>query len=179
MTCFTPRSCLTILGTILFGIPGSASSSHTVSRWSLWIAGVHAHHSQVFCLLQAFQKKDHFQEILNHLWSICAALLFALHPWHHPPKTSKSSKKFLQRIFKLNTKFGAYLLLSHFECDGHTVHMLTLWHLLTSLTSTVKLSLFTHAHSSPLSLAARVYWCCTNHSYINNGLTFSRQTLYL
>ena len=63
--------------------------------------------------------------------------------------------------FKLNTKFDADLLFysrSHFECDGHTVHMLTQWHLLPLLTSTVKSSLFTHAHSSPVSLAA---------SYIN------------
>ena len=39
---------------------------------------------------------------------------------------------------------------------GHTVHMLTQQHLLPSLTSTVK-SLFTRAHSSPLSLAARLH----------------------
>ena len=43
---------------------------------------------------------------------------------------------------------------NHFECDGHTVHMLTQWCLPPPLTSTVKVSLFTHAHSSPLSLAA-------------------------
>ena len=49
----------------------------------------------------------------------------------------------------------------------------------TPLTSTVKLSLFTHAHSSPLSLAARLHQCHTNHSsYINYGWTFSGQTLY-
>ena len=46
--------------------------------------------------------------------------------------------------------------------------------------SLVQSSLFTHAHSSPLSLAARLHWCCTNHShYINNRWTFSRQTLYV
>ena len=34
-------------------------------------------------------------------------------------------------------------------------------------------------HSSPRSLAARLHWCCANHShYINNGWTFSRQTSY-
>ena len=57
-------------------------------------------------------------------------------------------------MFKLNAKFGAVSLLyalSHFECDGHTVLMLTQWCLPPPLTSTVKLSLFTHAHSSPLS----------------------------
>ena len=87
-------------------------------------------------------------------------------------------------MFKLDTKFDAdplLYLLSHFECDGHTVHMLTQWHLPPPLTSsTAKSSLFMHAHSSPLSLAARLHWCRANCScYINNGWTFSGQTLYM
>ena len=86
-------------------------------------------------------------------------------------------------MFKLNAKFDADLLLyllSHFESEGHTVHMLTQQCLLPPLTSTVKLALFTHAHSSPLSLAARLHWCRTNRfHYINNGWTFSGQTLYM
>ena len=69
------------------------------------------------------------------------------------------------------------LSLRHFECNGHTVHMLTQWHLPPPLTSTVKSSLFTPVHSSPLPLAARLHQCHTNHShYINNGWTFLRQT---
>ena len=66
---------------------------------------------------------------------------------------------------KLNAKFGADSLLyspSHFECDSHRVHMLTQWHLWSPLTSTVKLLLFTHVHSSPLSFAARVHKCHGN-----------------
>ena len=86
-------------------------------------------------------------------------------------------------MFKLNAKFDADSLLyspSHFECHGHTVHMLTHWHLLSSLTSTVKSSLFTHVHSSPLSSAARLHGCHINHShYINNGWTFSVHILYI
>ena len=70
--------------------------------------------------------------------------------------------------------------LSHFEWDGHTVHMLAQQHLPAPLTSTVKLSLFTHAHSSPLSLAARLHQCCVNRThYINNGWTFSGETRYI
>ena len=83
---------------------------------------------------------------------------------------------FHRGMFKLNTKFDADSLLyslSHFECNSYTVHMLTQWCLLPSLTSAVKSSLFTHAHSSPLSLAARLRWCFVNCSYhINNGWTF-------
>ena len=77
-------------------------------------------------------------------------------------------------MFKFNTKFDADSLLyslSHFECHGHTVHMLTQWHLLPPLTSIVELS---HVLSSPLSLAARLHQCHTNRShYINNGWIFS------
>ncbi|KAF6131076.1 hypothetical protein HJG60_007977 [Phyllostomus discolor] len=63
-------------------------------------------------------------------------------------------------MFKLNEKFDADLLLyllSHFECKGHTVHMLTQQCLPPPLTSTVMLSLFTHTHSSPPSWAARLH----------------------
>ena len=60
-------------------------------------------------------------------------------------------------MFKLNAKFDAdslFYSLSHFECDGHTVHLLTQRRLPPPLASTVKSSLFTHVHSNPLSLAA-------------------------
>ena len=71
-------------------------------------------------------------------------------------------------------------LLRHFECDGHTGHTLTQLHPLPPLTSTVKSSLFMHVDSSPLSLAARLHGCLTNHScYINNDWTFSGQTSYI
>ena len=68
-------------------------------------------------------------------------------------------------MFKLTVKFDAGLLpylLSHFECDDHTVHMLTQWHVPPPLTSTVMLSLFTHVHSSLLFLAARLHPCWAN-----------------
>ena len=63
------------------------------------------------------------------------------------------ANSFHGEIFKLNAKFDTdslFYLLSHFECDGHTVHMLTQRHLPPPMTSTVKSSLFTHVHSSPL-----------------------------
>ena len=68
-------------------------------------------------------------------------------------------------------------LLSHFECNNHTVHMLTQQHLPPPLTSTVKSSLFMHTYFRPLSLAARLHWCHANYSsYINNGWNFSGPT---
>ena len=89
-------------------------------------------------------------------------------------------KCFCGGMFKLNAKFGADQLLyslSLIECDGHTAHTLTQWCLPLPLTSTVKPSLVTHSHSSPLSLAAGLQWCHVN-CYVNNGWTFSGQTLY-
>ena len=49
---------------------------------------------------------------------------------------------------KLNDADSSLYLLSHFECDSHTVHVLTQQHLPPPLMS----SLLTQAHSSPLSL---------------------------
>ena len=86
-------------------------------------------------------------------------------------------------MFKFNTKLDADSLLyslSYFECDGHTAHTLTQQRLPPPLTSTVRSSLFTHAHSSPLSLAARSHRCRTKRSrYISNGWTFPGQTSYV
>ena len=86
-------------------------------------------------------------------------------------------------MFKFSAKFDANQLLyslSHFEYTDHIVHVFTQWRLPPPLTSTVKLSLFMHVHSSPFSLAAKLHQSRANHSpYINNGWTFSRQTSYI
>ena len=55
--------------------------------------------------------------------------------------------------------------------------MFNQWHLPPNLTSMVKSSLFMHAHSSPLSLAARSHRCRPNCShYVNNDCAFPGQT---
>ena len=109
-------------------------------------------------------------------WSCPSPVVHSCCLLNHP-------NSFRAGMFKLNTKSGTDLLLyslSHFECNDHTVHMLTQWCLPPPLTSTVKWSLFTHVHSSPLSLADRLHWCCTNHfHFINYGCNFSKQTLYV
>ena len=81
-------------------------------------------------------------------------------------------------MFKLNAKFDAdwlLYLLSHFECDGHTVHMLTQQHLPPSQTSIVKSSLFTHAHSSPLFVATSLHGCWAQTVLVI--LTMAEQTM--
>ena len=178
---FHSKPCVKILDTVSFGIPRSASSSCTVSCRSLLIA---AHTCSTFSgvLLVAGLPECGSLSIdswpsLKHLCHtfICSVLISS------PPKAFWIIKIDCGRMFKLNAKFDAdssLYFLSHFECNGHTVHVLTQWCLLSPLTSTVKLSLFTHVHSSPLCLAAMLYRCHTNHScYINNGWTFSGQTI--
>ena len=101
----------------------------------------------ILCLLRAFQSVDHFQQILNHLWSIRATLLFVLHSLHFPESHLNHQSSFWGGMFQLNEKFDADSLLyslSHFECNSHTVHMLTQQRLPTPWTSTVKFSLFMH-----------------------------------
>ena len=125
--------------------------------------------------------------IFKRFWTIFEAFVphFHLGYTHYIVLESllNHPNSFCGGMFKLNAKYDedSFLYsLSHFECDGHTAHMLTQWHLPLPLTSTVKLSLFTHVHPSPLPLAARLHWCLANHShYINNALTFSEQTSYI
>ena len=116
---------------------------------------------------------SHLGDLMFHqkLCTRCDAWEGALLWWscHSPVAHSFSllnhPNSFHGGMFKLNAKCDADSLLyslSHFECDGHSVHMLTQWHLPPPLTSTVKSSLFTHVHSSPLSLAARSYGCHAN-----------------
>ena len=120
----------------------------------------------------------------------CDAWVSVLSWWSYQSPVSHSCgllshpNSFWTGMFKLHAKFDAHSLLSllsHFECDGHTVHMLIQQHLSPPLSITLKSSLFMHAHSRcPLSLAARLYWCHTNHfCYINNGCSFSGLTSYI
>ena len=109
---------------------------------------------------------------------------FYLHCTHCITSESLLShlNSFRRGMPKLNAKCDAdslLYLLSHFECNSHTVHMLTRRFLPSPPTSTAKSSLFMHAHSSPCSLAARLHQCHPNHSYYtDNGWTFSGQISY-
>ena len=116
---------------------------------------------------KSLQRHDAWAGMLSW-WSCQSAVANSYGTLNHP-------NSFCRGMFKLNAKFDADLLLhllSHFECDSHTVHMLTQRHLPPPL-SIVKSSLFTHAHSSPLSLAATLHRCGINCSdYIYNGWIF-------
>ena len=104
------------------------------------------------------------------LWWSCQS------PVAHSCSLLNHPNSFHRGIFKINAKFDAKSLLyslSHFECDNRLVHMLTQCCLPPPLT--VKLPLFTHVHSSPLSSIARLHPCCANCFYINNGCNFPRQ----
>ena len=99
---------------------------------------------------------------------------FYLHCTHYivPKRLLNHPNSFCGGMFKLHTKYDAdslLYLLTHFECDGHTVHVFAQQPLPHPLTSTVKSSLFTPVHSSPLFVAARLHQCHSNLShYISN-----------
>ena len=107
-------------------------------------------------------------EAANHQLSRAAAF------WIIPVVSVEEYSSLTQNLMQIRCSTRSVIL-----NNSHTVHMLTQQCLPPPLTSTVKPSLFTQAHSSPLSLAARSHWCCANHScYINSSWTSSRQTLY-
>ena len=122
------------------------------------------------------------QKPLHKTWCIsgCIAVMKLPITSFHSCTLPNHPNSFCRWMFKFNGKFDAdplLYLLSHFEWESHTVHMLTQRCLLHPLTSTVKLSLFIHEHSSPFSLAARLYQCRANHSrYISDGWTSPGQT---
>ena len=160
MTCFMPRSCIKILDTVVFRIPRSAFISRTVSHQPLFIA---SHTCSTF-LVSAYCRPSRIWITFNRFLTLfevyvpqfylCCTHCIIIESLLNCPNS------FHRGMFKLNTKFDADCLLyslSHFECDSHTIHIIIQWYLLLPLTSTVKLSLFTHMHSSPLSLAARLH----------------------
>ena len=169
MTFFILRACIKISDTIVFEIPASASSSRSVSCWSLLIATLtYATFSGVVLVASlpgCGSLSTDSQPCLKHLCHIfiCSALI----------ALSTTSFWIIRIISKvecssLKQNFDADSLLyslSHFECNSHTVHMLIQQHLPPSLNTKVQSSLFMHAHSSPLSLAARLHWCQANHSH--------------
>ena len=105
-----------------------------------WLQPVHVQHSQVFCLLLAFQNMDHFQQILDHLWSIRATLLFALHSLHHPKKTFESSKVSAEECLRLTQN------LMQIPCSTQSFWM---WR-----------PHSTHAHSVAPATPLTVQWSC-------------------
>ena len=171
---FHAKILLQNLGHSSSGTPRSAPSSHAVSHQPLLTATIHTQHARCLPVAGLAERGSlswfsAVSEAFAHLYLCCTHCITPKSRLHH-------LNSFRGGMFKLNTKLDIDSLLyspSHFECDGHTVHTLTQQHLPPPLTSAVKLSLFTHVHSSPLSLAARLHGCCANHShYINNGWTF-------
>ena len=128
-THFMPRSCVKFSDMVGFGIPRSASNSHTVSCLSFLIAACTCSTFSGVLLVGGLPERGSLSTdswpSFKHLChaSICAALI------------ASSLKAFwttwivsAEECSKLNAKFDAdslFYSLSHFECDGHTVHMLT------------------------------------------------------
>ena len=175
-TCFMPRSCIKMSDIVGFGIPSSGFSYCTVSCGPYWLLPIYIQHSLVFCLVQAFQNMGHFQQILNHLWSICLCCIHCIVPesLNHPVSTEEYLS-LMQNLTQICCSTHSVIL----NRWPHSTHANSMkWRLPLLLTSIVKVSLFTHAHSSWLSLVVRLHQCDVNDShYFNNGWAFSIQTL--
>ena len=123
MTYFLARSWVKFLDTVDFGIPRSASSSHTVSRYLCWLQ------FYTFNILRcsACCRPSRMWITFNRSSTIFELFVphFYLY-WTHciiPESLLNHLKSFRGGIFKLNAKFDAdssQYLLSHFECDGHS-----------------------------------------------------------
>ena len=182
MTCFMTQSYVKISDTVTFGIPTSASSSCTLSHQSVDCS----QYTSTILRCCAYGRSSRtwitFKRFSTTLEVFVPSFYLCCTHYIIPQNFLNQPNSFHRVMFKPNAKSdidSLLYLLCHFECDSHTVHMLTQQHLLPPLTSTMTLSLLIHWHSSPLSLAARLHPCPTNCShYINNSWTFSRQTLY-
>ena len=123
------------------------------------------------------------QKTLHKTWCMSRHIVMMKLPIAHSCSFLNHLNSFLGGIFKLNTKFDADLLLysvilnataTQYTCSLNGIycpHWLVLWsrhcsHMCIPVPS--------------LWLAARLHQWSANHSlYINNGWTFSRQTLYV
>ena len=152
MTHFMQRSLVKILDTVVFKSPDQllvltlsvtifvdcSPYTFNILRCSAWCRP-----SRTWITFNRFSTI--FEAFVLHFYLCCTHCIIPKSLLNHP-------NSFREVMFKLNAKFDAnslLYLLSHFECHGHTVHMLTQWGLLPPLTSTVKSLLFMHMHSSP------------------------------
>ena len=110
------------------------------------------------------------EEVANHQLPIAAAF------WIIPIVSREECSSLMQNMMQIDCSTHSVILsvmTTQYTCSLNGIYPPP------PRTSIVRSSLFTHVHSSPLSLAARSHGCHANcSSYINNGWTFSRQTLY-
>ena len=108
---FHARSCIKILDTVVFGIPRSASSSHTVSRQSLLIAAPTCSTFSDVLLVAGLPEcgllSTDFQPSLKcfcHFYLHCTHCIVPESLLNHP-------NSFCRGMFKLNAKFNVDSLL--------------------------------------------------------------------
>ena len=173
-----PRSCIKILGMVVWGIPRSASSSSTVNCQSLLIA---AQACSTFLgvlfvagLPECGSLSTYSQPSSKHFYFHRTRSIIPKSLLNHP-------NSFHRRMFKLNANLDADSLLYTFILHAastqyrgshngvYSPHWL--------VQCSVKSSLFMDVHSSPLSLTDRLLQCHTKHSHYNKWLDFSRTDL--
>ena len=153
------------LGHSSFWNPNSVSSPHTVSRQSLLIAArTHSTSSGVLLVAGPFNSfSTIFEVYVPHFYLHCTILqLIALSLkafWITWIVSAGECSSLTKNMMQIGCSTHC-----HFECNSPTVDKLTQQCLLPPLTSRMKLPLFMHAHSSPLSFAPMLHWCHTSCS---------------
>ena len=112
------------------------------------------------------------QKTLHNTWYVSGHVVVMKLPVAHSCSLLNHPNSFHGGAFKLNAKFDAdslfYSVIFNATATQYTRSLNGVYR--PPVTSAVKSSLFTHAPSSPLSLAARLRWCGSNHSlHIYNG----------
>ena len=175
LSCFIFLNLINSLKSLPFQGDFSFGKSHKSQGAKLGLYG-----GQVTWVIWCFTKKhcmgcDAWAGVL--LWWSCQSLAA------HSCTLVNHLNSFCRGVFKLHANFMQIFCSTCsviFQWDGHTVHMLMPWCLPPPLTSTMRSSLFTYVHFSPLSLAAMLHQCHTNRChYINNSWTFYRQSFYI
>ena len=175
-----PRSHVKIPDTAVLGIPRPASSSGTVSHWSLLIA---AHTCSTFSGVLLVAGLPDRGSLSTDSWP---SLKHLCHSYLHCTLAISSKAFWIIWIVSMEECSSLMQNLIQIHCSTHSVILNVMATQYTCplngvyhpLTSTVKSPLFRHVHSSPLSLASRLHWCWANCSlYINNGWAFSGQAL--
>ena len=178
MTSVIPWSCVEISNTVVSGIPRSAFSSYTVSCQSFWLqpylfniltSSACGRPPRMWITFNRFLTI--FEVFVQQFYLYCTHCIFPEAFWIIQRVSMEECLRLVKNLIQIHCSPCSVILSA--AAIQHTCSVRGVYY--PSLTSTVKLSFFTHAHSSPLSLAARWHRCRANRScYINNGWTFSR-----
>ena len=122
--CFVPKSWVKILAMVVFRIPRSTSSHHTVSGRSLLIAPHTCSSFSGVLLVADLSEHGSLSTDSQHLWSVCATFICTVliassltASWIIQIVSVKECSSLTQNLMQIHCTTCSVV----FECDGHTV----------------------------------------------------------